>query len=85
MNFFEVRLINISVETVLIFQFSPGFSTEASVPVVPRYRFWYIGSGSYFSIQGFGTRFSGDYLHFSHFGTSSVLFRFHFGSISTPN
>ena len=23
--------------------------------------------------QGFGTRFSGGYLHFSHFGTSSIL------------
>ena len=47
-------------------------------------RFWYLSSGSYCSIPGFGTRFSGDYLHFSHFGTSSVPFRFHFGSISAP-
>ena len=74
-----------SVLTVLIFQFSPNFDAEASVPAVSRYRFWYLGSGSYFSIQGFGTRFSGDDLHFSHFGASSVFFRFHFGSISTPN
>ena len=42
----------ISVGTILIFQFSPGFSTEASVPAVPLYRFWYLGSGSYFSIPG---------------------------------
>ena len=29
--------------------------------------------------QGFGTRFSGVYLHFSHFGTGPVLFHYHFG------
>ena len=50
-----------SVGTVLIFQFSPGFGTEASVPAVPRYRFWYLGSGSYFSIPGFWYKVSGDY------------------------
>ena len=38
---------------VLIFQFSPGFGTEASALAVPRYRFLYLGSGSYFSIPGF--------------------------------
>ena len=33
--------------------------------------------------QGFGTRFSGDYFHFSLFGTtSSVPFRYHFDSKS---
>ena len=45
-----------SVGTVLIFQFSPGFGTEAlvtAVPAVPRYRFWYLGSGSDFLIPGF--------------------------------
>ena len=42
-----------SVGTVLIFRFSPGFGTDASVPAVSRYRFWYLGSGSYFSIPGF--------------------------------
>ena len=35
--------------------------------------------------QGFGTRFSGGYLHLSHFGTVSVSFRFDFTSISAPN
>ena len=29
--------------------------------------------------------FSGDYLHFSHFGTGSVPFWFHFSSTSAPN
>ena len=42
-----------SVGTVLSFQFSPGFGSEASVPVVSRYRFWYLGSGFYFLIPGF--------------------------------
>ena len=67
---------------VLIFQFSPGFGTEASALAVPRYRFLYLGSGSYFSIPGFelSTRFSGDYLHFPHLGTSSVPFLLHFNS-----
>ena len=32
--------------------------------------------------QGCGTRFSWDYLHFSHFGTSSVPFWHHFNSKS---
>ena len=39
----------------------------------------------YSQYQGFGTRFSGGYLYLSHFGTVSVSFRFHFGSISAPN
>ena len=43
-----------SVGTVLIFQFCPGFGTEALVPTVPWYRLWYLGSGSYFSVSGFG-------------------------------
>ena len=34
------KSIRSSVGTALIFQFSPGFGTEASVPAVPRYRFW---------------------------------------------
>ena len=45
--------IYISVGTVLVFQFNPGFGTEASVTAVSRYQFWYSGSGSYFSIPGF--------------------------------
>ena len=58
-------------------------------------RFWYkkprflqfhnTGSGTSVLVptsryQGFGTRFSWDYLHFSDFGTSSVPYQFHFGS-----
>ena len=31
--------VQLSVVTVLIFQFSPGFCTEASVPAIPRYQF----------------------------------------------
>ena len=46
-----------NVGTVLIFQFSSGFGSEALVTAVSRYWFWYLGSGSYFSIPGFGTRF----------------------------
>ena len=44
--------IKSSVGTVLIFQFSPLFGTEASVPAVPRYRFYYLGSNSFSSIPG---------------------------------
>ena len=40
------------VGTILIFQFSPGFGTEAPVPALPQYTFWYLDSGSYFSIPG---------------------------------
>ena len=65
---------------VLIFQFSPGFGTEASVPAVPRYRFLYLGSGSS-RYQGFGTRFSGVIC----ICLFMVLLRFSFGSISAPN
>ena len=46
-------LLCISVLVVLTFQIRPGVRAEASVPAVPQYRFWYLGSGSYFSIQGF--------------------------------
>ena len=47
-----------------------GTGSDTSVPVLTsRY-------------QGFGRRFSGDYLHFSHFGTSLVPFWFHLGSKS---
>ena len=77
----------ISVGVVLIFQLGPGHGTEASFPVVPRYRFWHLGSGTSVLVptsgyQGFITRFSRGYLHFSHFGTSSVTFRYHFSSKS---
>ena len=65
---------------VLIFQFSTSFGTEASVPVVQ-------GTGSGTSVliptsryQSFSTRFSGGYLHFSHFGTCCIPYRDYFGS-----
>ena len=45
----------------MIFQFSPGFGTGASLVPISRY-------------HGLGTRFSGGYLNFSYFGTSLVLF-----------
>ena len=45
-NDFAFGSVISSVGMVLIFQFSPGFGTEAAVPAVPRYRFWYLGSGS---------------------------------------
>ena len=68
-----------SVSTVLIFSLIPV--------LVPKPRFLrFHGTGSGTSVlvptsryQGFGTRFSGGYLHLSHFGTGSVPFRFHFG------
>ena len=34
--------------------------------------------------RGFDMRFSGDYLHLTHFGTNLVRFRFHFGSKVEP-
>ena len=47
-------------------------------------RFHGIGSGTSVVVltsryQGFGTRFSGDYLHLTHFGTGLGQFWFHFG------
>ena len=48
-----------------------SFGTEASVPAVPRYRFWFL----LLDTRCLGTRFPGGYLHFSF----SVLVRFHFG------
>ena len=64
-----------SVGTVLIFQSSPGFGAVAS----------FHGTGSCTPIplagyQGFGKKFSGDFWHFSHSGTSSVPFWYHFDS-----
>ena len=53
---------------LLIFLLSPGFSTIALVPTASRYQFQYAGSGPLL----IDTRFLGAYLHFSHFGTSSV-------------
>ena len=32
----------------MTFQMCPGVGAEASVPAVPQYRFWYLGSCSYF-------------------------------------
>ena len=64
------------------FQLSPGFGSVASVPTVLRYRFQYLGSGSYYWIPGFWYKFSGNYSHFSHFGTNSVPFQDHFCSKS---
>ena len=71
--------IKISVGTVLIFQFNPGFGTEASVTAVPQYRFWYLSSGSYFSIPKF-PMLSGDDMHCSHLGRPTGWVPF-FGSI----
>ena len=70
--------LNSSVGTVLIFQLNPVFGTEASNPAVPRYRFWYLVSGSYFSIPRFR------YKVFRRL-IAVVLFRYWFGSISAPN
>ena len=65
---------------ILIFQFCPGFGSEASVSAVSWYRFCYLCCGSTSWYQGFGNGFSGGYLHLSNFGTGSVPFRFQFGS-----
>ena len=67
-----------SFGTVLIFQFSPGFGTEASVPAVSRYRFLYLNSVSYFSLPGFRYKVFRELFVF-------VSFRYRCGSISAPN
>ena len=67
--------MEISIGTVVIFQFSPGFGAEALVPVVPLYLFWYLGSGSYFLIPGFCYKVFRGLFAF-------VPFLFHFGSKS---
>ena len=76
-------LIENSVGTVQIFQFSPGFGAEALVPAVPLYPFWYLGSGSLFSIPGFQYKvFRGLFAFVSFwycFGFISVPFLFNFG------
>ena len=70
------------VDTILIFQFSPGFGTEAPVPALPQYRFWYLDSGSCFSIPGVRYKvFRG----FFAFVSLWYWIWFHFGSISAPN
>ena len=75
----DIYIVSNSVGTVLIFQFSPGFGSEASVPAVSRYRFWYLGSGSYLSIPGFRYKvFRGLFAFFQIL----VLTWFHFGSKS---
>ena len=77
----DLIVLNISVGMVLIFQFSSGFGTEASVPAAQRYWFWYFNSGSYFSIPGFWYKVFSGYLHMAHF----ELVRLHFCSILAPN
>ena len=80
---------SISVGTVLIFQFSLGFGTKASVPAIPQCLFWYLSSGSYYSIPGFLYKvYGGLFALFSFwywFGSILVPFRLHIGSISNPN
>ena len=53
-----IQSLRISVGMVLIFQISRGFSTVASVPMVSRYRFQYLSSGSYCWIRGLFALFS---------------------------
>ena len=53
---------------VLNLWFGPGFGTIALVPTVPLYRFLLLDTT--------------DYLHFSHIGTVSVPFRYHYDSKS---
>ena len=77
--------LTISVGTLLIFQFSPGFRTVALVPPVPRYRFWHFGSGSYVSISWCWYKVFSKLFAFFLYGTGSIPFWYHFGSISTPN
>ena len=61
-----------------------------SVPEPRFLRFHGTGSGTSVVVltseyKGSVTRFSEDYLHYSHFGTSSVAFRLHFNFKSTLN
>ena len=53
--------ILVIVGPVLIFQFSPGFGTEALIPVVLRFRFRYLGCGAYPQYLHFGTKISRDF------------------------
>ena len=82
-NTFVSYWVPVSVGTVLIFQFNPGCGTGASVPAVPRYWFWYLGSGSYFSIPGFRYKVCRGLFAFVsfwyRFGFISVQFQFNFG------
>ena len=68
--------MNISVGAVLIFQFNPGFGTEASVHTVPVLvpRFWFLLLDTTVSVQGFQEVIC--------ICLISVLVRFHFGSKS---
>ena len=71
-----------SVGTILNSWLSFGFGTETSVPVVPLYRFWYPGSGSYFLIPGFRCKvFKG----FICICLILLLVWFHFGTIPVLN
>ena len=75
-------VLSASVATVLIFS-----SVPVSVLKPLFLRFHCTGSCTSVLVptsryQNFGTRFSGDYLHLTHFGTGLVRFRFHFGSKS---
>ena len=66
LSVFNSSHLTCSFDTVLIFQFSRGIGTEASVPAILWYRFWYLGSCSYFSIPGFWCKvYSGLYAFFS--------------------
>ena len=57
---------------ILIFQFSPGFGTEASVPAVLVPRFWFLLLDTRALVQGF----EGVFAFFS--------FLYQFGSITVP-
>ena len=63
----------VSVGTVLISQFSPGFGTEASVPVVHGSGSWYLNSGYYFSIPRFRYTVFRVFSNFCYFGAGLVL------------
>ena len=72
-----------------IFQFNPGFGTEASVPAAPLCRFWYLGSGSCSSITGYRYKLFWGFFAFVSFwywfGYITIPFRLHFGSTLAPN
>ena len=62
----------------------PSFGSIASPPIVPRYRFRCLGSGSYFSILVFRYKVVGGYLHFFLILVLHIVW-LNFGTVLFPN
>ena len=83
---FPVQPYSDWVTAIILSSLSPYLKARqalfSAVPPVLVPRFWYLGSGSYFSIPGFRYKIFGRLFAFLHFGTSLVPFRLHFNSKS---